>query len=140
MEAELRQESAAAPARIDSAMAWREVVFSVREARRALPYVARIAADAADAFRRVRVSRQGLEAAAARERRRILCELPHPARPRLDCAIDDCNAVGAHLVDIPEGVVSLPAQINGRAVSLLWRLGESIHAPWHDLGELAAVC
>lgn len=148
MTAQLRQISAApALAPVDWRPAWREVVFSVRAARSALPYIARIAADAAAAFHVVRRSREALDVVCAvpamrtdlqrrRDIVRHLCEQRDSALRRLDNAIDDCNSVGVDLIDIPGGIVCLPGEIDGRPVSLLWRLGENVTDAWDDLGAV----
>ena len=47
-------------------------------------------------------------------------------------AIDECNAVGADLVDLEQGVVRLGAEIEGRTVDLTWRLGEPIAGAWRE--------
>lgn len=134
MEAELRQ--AFAPAKVAPRQSWREVVFTVKEARRALPYVARLAADAADAYRIVNESREALGQIAAiadRQLRRTLCEKRDRALRRLDSAIDDCEGVGVHLVDINAGLVCLPGEIEERPVCLLWRVGDEVTDAWGDL-------
>lgn len=134
MEAELRQ--VIAPYKASPRQSWRDVVFTVGEARRALPYVARLAADAADAFRIVNESREALgqiSAIADRNLRRTLCEQRDRALRRLDSAIDDCEGVGAHLVDIDSGLVCLPGEVEDRSVCLLWRVGQDIPSAWSDL-------
>ena len=142
MEAELKQVAATAAAPATSLLregvdgGWRDVVFSVAMARRALPYVARLAADAAEAFRDAQESREALGTVAViadRRRRDDMCERRDKALSRLNSAIDDCNAVGAHLVDIPSGRVSLPGEIDEAPVCLLWRLGEDVGSAWADL-------
>jgi len=143
MEAELRHATTSSvPAglapRQSVGIGWRDVVFSVRAAQRALPYIAGIAADAAEAYRIVQVSREALGTVAViadRRRRLDLCEQRDRALTRLNSAIDDCNAVGAHIVDISSGRVSLPASIDDAPVCLLWRLGDDVGSAWADLVE-----
>lgn len=145
MEAELRHATrSSAPAdlvlREGIGIGWRDVVFSVRTAQRALPYIAGIAADAAAAYRIVQDSREALGTVAViadRRRRLDLCEQRDKALGRLNSAIDDCNAVGAHLVDISNGQVSLPASIDAAPVCLLWRLGDDVGSAWADLACIA---
>ena len=141
MEAELRHATrSSAPAalwlRKGIGAGWRDVVFNVRTAQRALPYIAGIASDAAEAYRVVQASREALGTVAVmadRRRRLDLCEQRDKALSRLNSAIDDCNAVGAHLVDISAGQVSLPASIDDSPVCLLWRLGDDVGNAWADL-------
>ncbi len=136
MEAELRQATSSAAVRVQPRQGWREVVFSVPEARRALPYIARIASDAAEAFCSVHECREALGRIAViadRQRKREVCEQCDRAIRRLNSAIDDCNAVGAHLIDLPNGRVSLPGLIEDRPVCFVWSLGEDVRTAWADL-------
>jgi len=115
---------------------WREALFSVSEARRALPYVARIAADAAHAFHQAMTARARLKAAGQSlpESARLELSRQRDAAVRaLNNAIDDCNAVGADLVNLATGCVSLPCELHGRRACLLWRVGESVAGAWSDL-------
>src|SRR5262245_55782446 len=80
----------------------REVVFSVAEARRALVYVAGIARDAAEAFGIAQSSRMALQCELAKPAQQSLSASRDSALRRLNHAIDDCNAVGADLVDISQ--------------------------------------
>lgn len=112
---------------------WPQVVFSIPEARRALTYLCRVVRDAAAAFHEVQQCRAKLagrlepsEAAAWSARR-------DRALKQLDSATDECNAVRADLLDFSQGLVRFQAQINGRPVSLLWRLGEPVAGAWQEL-------
>jgi hypothetical protein len=140
MEAQLKQAMIPALApptlRESAAGGWRDVVFNVATARRALPYVSRIAADAADAFHIVQSARERLSMVTTRADRRLrvdLCEQRDRALSRLNSAIDECNAVGAHLVDLATGQISLPAMIADVPACLLWRLGDDVSGAWADL-------
>ncbi len=137
MEAELRSNMVSARAPSVAALRvgddWREVVFTVAQARRALPYVARIAQDAAHAFNTVQRCRQLLERAPSRTGRTTLCEHRDQAIQRLDQAIDECNLVGAHLFDLATGSVGFHSEVEGRLTCLLWRLQEPMYQAWRDL-------
>lgn len=120
----------------DTEVGWREVVFSVREAQRALPYVARILRDAAQAYREVQECRQMLATSSITAQQRAeLCDRRDAALHRLNRAIDECNAVGADLLDIPLGRVRFNAILDGRKASLIWRLGDPIDNAWAWLGS-----
>jgi hypothetical protein len=111
---------------------WRTARFSLDEARRALPYLARVVRDASHAYHEAQRWRHQLDAPwTSRERRRLADERDAALR-RLDSAIDECNAVGADLVDLDRGVVRLGAIVDGRAVNLTWRLGEPVTNAWQN--------
>lgn len=117
---------------------WRRVVFTIPQARRALLYVSRVVADAKVAYRcvqecRVELMRVESEQRPTRRLRETLCARRDAALKALDSATDECNAVGAHLVDYSHGTVGFTAEVAGRPVSLLWRLGESIADAWKDV-------
>jgi hypothetical protein len=115
--------------------AWPQIVFTIAEARRALVYLQQVVKDAATAYHEAQDCRAELAVASDRADRLLLSHRRDRALARLSGAADECNAVGADLLDISRGVVRFPAQVDGRAVSLLWRLGEPIHRAWADLGE-----
>ena len=131
MEARLRTLST--PALRSNDLAWREVVFSVEEARRALPYVARVVRDAAIAYQQVQDCRDALRDHVGAQARAQLTERRDAALRTLNAAIDECNAVGADLRDISQGMVRFGAQIDGREVSLSWHMHEPIECAWQSL-------
>lgn len=109
---------------------WREVVFSVSDARRALRYVSAVARDAASAYREAHICRAALQHAASPKDRALLSTQRDEALHRLNLAIDDCNAVGADLLDLAQGKLKFAAEFEGRPVSLIWRVGEPIADAW----------
>lgn len=115
---------------------WREVVFSVDEARRALRYVSAVVRDAAAAYREAQECKQALEVELEPRVRIQLSDQRDAALRRLNAAIDECNAVGVDLKDIFEGVVQFTACIDDRTVRLVWRLGDSIEHAWTE-GQIA---
>jgi len=116
---------------------WHETIFSLAQARRALPYVARVASDAADAFASIQRCRIALQQPCNHERRIQLGQQRDAALQRLNAAIDECNAVGADLIDISIGVIRFNSTLAGRAVSLVWRLGDPVGQPWPGLMDAA---
>ena len=112
---------------------WREVRFTLADARRALPYVARVIEDASQAYLEIQRTRRDLQCRIEPMHRLELDGQRLAALRRLDNAIDECNAVGADLLNIPQGLVRFSAEIEGRWVSLLWRLGESVINAWTSL-------
>lgn len=108
------------------------------QSRRALQYVALVVQDACDAFHTAQSCRAALlqspdASDAARHE-----ALRDQALRRLNAAADECNAVGADLLDISRGLVRFAAEIDGRPVSLLWRLGENTTQAWRDLDTESA--
>ena len=108
-----------------------------RQARapRALPYVARIALDAAEAYRHVQCCRIALDSRMLIAERTAVEDRREEAMRRLNVCIDECNAVGVDLMNIPTGVVRFRSMIRGRLASLVWRLNEPIDSAWQELAE-----
>jgi len=128
-EAEIRQKAAArfAPA---TEGAPRVALFTLAEARRALPYIARVARDASEAFLSAQHCRTSLDVQIKPGHRNLLVRQRDDALHRLNCAIDECNAVGADLIDIAAGIVRFNARVEDRIASLIWRLGEPVESAW----------
>jgi hypothetical protein len=112
---------------------WRQVVFSVSEARRALPYIARVIRDAAEAYHKAQRCRALLDGERLTPARAMLISQLDGALQMLNSATDECNAVGVDVRDLSKGSVAFRADLNGRQVSLLWRLGEPFERAWDDL-------
>lgn len=130
LEVELKPTLARACTTVD--LAWREVIFTIEEARRALPYIARIVKDAAEAFRQVQRCRLAIDNHAPSKQLQLVDDRRIDAIGRLNAAIDECNAVGVDLLNIPRGLVRFSALINGRRVNLLWQLGDHVEDAWPE--------
>ena len=124
------------PIRAPLHLAGRQVLFDVKHARRALPYVARIALDAAEAYRHVQCCRIALDSRMLTAERTAVEDRREEAMRRLNVCIDECNAVGVDLMNIPTGVVRFRSMIRGKLASLVWRLNEPIDTAWQELAEL----
>jgi hypothetical protein len=114
-------------------MEWREVVFSPEQAQRALPYISRVVRDAAAAYATVldcRFALQNDDGAPDSKTHRELCRERDAALAQLNAAIDECNALGADLLDISTGLVRFAGEVDGRSINLLWRLGDSLTDAW----------
>jgi len=111
----------------------RRVVFSVSEARRALPYVARTVKDICEGYATAQQCRAALAQRPAVAQMDWLVHKRDNALHQLNRAIDECNAVGAEVTNISTGAVRFDATTNGLPVSLLWRLGEPTAGNWADL-------
>ncbi len=113
----------------------RRVVFSVSEARSALPYVALTVSDICEGYRTAQECRAALAQRPAAAQMELLVHKRDSALHQLNRAIDDCNAVGTEVTDISTGAVRFDARTNGRPVSLLWRIGEPTTESWADLTD-----
>ena len=113
----------------------RRVVFSVSEARRALPYVARTVGDICEGYQTAQQCRAALAQRPAVAQMEWLVHQRDSALHQLNRAIDECNAVGAEVIDISTGAIRFDARTNGRRLSLLWRLGEPTIGNWAGLTD-----
>jgi len=114
---------------------WRQAQFDVAEARRAVAYLAPVVREAHEAYRTILESRSLLAGAAGGHPQPEIERRRNDALTRLDAACDECNAVGADLIDLRRGLIRLPARVQGRPVSLLWTAGHGIEHLWPELGE-----
>lgn len=112
---------------------WRVVIFTLAEARRALPYVARAVRDVAEAYNQTQTCRHLLAAAATSGQRGRVTQDRDAAIRMLNASIDECNAVGVDLLDLEHGVVRFAALVDDRPVSLIWRLGEPVAGAWANI-------
>lgn len=113
----------------------RRVVFSVAEARRALPYVARTVDDISEGYKTAQRCRAALAQRPTAAQAEWLVFTRDSALRQLNRAIDDCNAVGAEVTDISTGAIRFDARTNRRPVSLLWRIGDPTTGAWADLTD-----
>ena len=130
---ETRMQQALAGRSLARNLAWREVIFDIQTARRALVYISRVSCDAARAFATTQICRQELELTADLALRAELSERRDSALRRLNAAIDECNAAGVDLLDIATGSVGFTADVQDQRTTLVWRLGEPIESAWEDL-------
>ena len=114
----------------------RQVTFSIATARRALPYMARIVEDLSSAFLAAQQNVKRRKQCRSVTERTQLDALFEQDMRRFNGAADEYTAIGADLPDLALGVVRIPSEINGRPLSLIWRLGEPIEGRWRELQEL----
>ena len=132
----MRSSTTHAPVRMQAV--WPQIVFSLQDARRALAYVCRVVRDATESYHEAQRCRRMLSVNPISREAAQFAERRDRALERLNAATDECNAVGADLLDLSLGLVRFPAQIDGQPVSLLWRLGDPMDDPWRDLRENVA--
>jgi len=111
-------------------LAGREMLFTPDQARRALPYMSRLASDAAVAFGSARECRHALLDTREHRQVALLTTRRDDALERLNGVIDEANAVGADLFDIPRKIVRFHGLENGRRVTWLWAVGDPISDQW----------
>ena len=114
--------------------------FTPDEARRTLPLVSRIAADAAAEWGRAKRLHDDLGALGRdgdrHERRRLSRRLVECVR-RLESLSDEAASLGVDLSEYRTGSVTFLSEVAGRTVLLSWRLGEDDVTHYHDLREVA---
>lgn len=110
-------------------------IFTVREANRALPRLARLLRLLQDRYRWLRTNRHRPEYLVGDYK--IVNEgLVDPAYLRallsVRAALKEVEKLGAQVKDINTGLVDFPSRLYGRDVLLCWRLGEEQVKFWHD--------
>ena len=111
------------------------VVFQVSEARRALPYISRAVTDIQHAYKTAKRCRTALKRRLSIDETVCLEQMRDNALMQLNRAIDECDAVGANVVDMVNGTVKFEARTQGKAVSLVWRLGEPTNNTWSEIAD-----
>jgi hypothetical protein len=107
--------------------------FTVADANRALPYVARIVDDITKAYRQVVALRQRIERPQPGDDTDALNHDYEGAIEHINGLIDELQDVGVELKDFQMGLVDFPAVHDGREVYLCWRQGEKQVEAWHEL-------
>jgi hypothetical protein len=110
------------------------ILPTVDEVRRRLPFIIAAAVDASDAYHDLIACRQALRRDVGPPDARATIGIRRDeALRRLDRAIDDCDAVSAHVRDFAALVVSLEARTALGPISLIWRRGECPSSAWRDV-------
>jgi hypothetical protein len=116
--------------------------FSIEQATAMLPLVSVIAKDISQLSRELIDRRRRLEYLLAgrnpndrdvyhEELVQVQAELEKDNR-RLREYLEELRALGVEMADGPEGLVDFPAFLDGRKVTLCWKLGEPEVTYWHD--------
>ena len=109
--------------------------FTLSEARRALPLVRRIAADArATQLERLRLHGElsGQRPVSADEAAALRKDLQRQT-DRLEELVAELTQVGVEMKDPLRGLLDFPARHESRAVYLCWQAGEETVAFWHEV-------
>ncbi len=107
--------------------------FTIDEANRALPYVARVTDDIAAHYQTVIKLRRRVERPRKGDDTDALQREYDQAMDRLSTLIDELQQVGVELKDFELGLVDFPAVHEDREVCLCWKRGEPEIVAWHEV-------
>ena len=107
-------------------MIWHAQLHPATPTRLLWLVVAPIVRDAVEAYHTILHCRQMLAAATQPADVTRWSRLRDQSLRQLNRATDDCNAVGADLLDLSRGLIRFAAMLDDRAVSLLWQLGDAV--------------
>ncbi len=106
--------------------------FTVEEANRALPYVARVVQDVSDWYGRVMDARHRLEMPRPEDDPHAIRDEYDAGWDRLNDLIAELQQVGVELKDFEKGLIDFPCMHDGREICLCWKLGEDQIVAWHE--------
>jgi hypothetical protein len=107
--------------------------FSLEQANKSLPLVARIVADIVSVHQTATTLQGKLESLkSSKEQAKTEKEL-EAKLDRLQSLVDELGEVGCELKDYQTGLVDFTGQHQGREVCLCWKLGEAKIGFWHEL-------
>jgi hypothetical protein len=107
--------------------------FTLEEANRAVPYVSRIVADAAERFTKVVALKNQAENAPTRTDRER-AETEHDVQlEKLVGYVQELQHVGVEIRDLERGLLDFPAVYEGREICLCWLAGEDKVDAWHEV-------
>lgn len=109
--------------------------FTIEEANRALPYVARVVDDLTAGYGDIMELRDQLELAETVRQREAAEDRLEDAMDRLTALADELEQVGVILRHYETGLLDFPAIHDGREVFLCWRKGEAKIIAWHEIDE-----
>lgn len=106
--------------------------FTLDQANRALTYVEPIVRDIQATYRQAVNIQQRLEFPASERETHDLTDEHDRAMAKLSLYVDELVDTGAELKDYELGLIDFPADLDGRPVSLCWKLGEPSITHWHE--------
>lgn len=106
--------------------------FTLAEANRAVPYVARVVDDLVVCHGRVTELRRRIENPEADENREHLEADYETSMERLGTLMAELEHVGVELKDFEKGLLDFPAVHDGREIYLCWHRGEKSVGNWHE--------
>lgn len=106
--------------------------FTLAEANRALPYVARIIGDVRKTYHRAVALQELIDQPAKIERTDALHQEYEAVVDQLNGFVYELKEVGVELKDYDTGLLDFPALHQGREICLCWKHGEEAVAAWHE--------
>ena len=107
--------------------------FTLEQANRAVPYVARIMDDVRQTYRQAVGLQQQLERPMPGDDVSRVQNDYERAVDQLNRYVDELHDVGVELKDYDLGLIDFPAMHEGREVCLCWRPGETQIVAWHEV-------
>ena len=107
--------------------------FSLSEANRALPYVARVVEDITSCYRTAVQLRQHIEHPMPEDCAEKLQSDYDRSMDKLSNLMEELHQVGVELKDFEMGLLDFPAVHDGREVYLCWHRGETNVQAWHEI-------
>lgn len=107
--------------------------FTLSEANRAIPYVARIMTDITDSYTRAVHIRQRMDEPITEADAAAMQNQYEQLMDRLNDLVDEVTQVGCELKDFEKGLLDFPARFQGREIYLCWHLGEPSITHWHEV-------
>lgn len=107
--------------------------FTVEEANRALPYIARVVNDVRERYLHAVQVRQRIERSESDQTVDDLRREYEQLMDQLNAFIDELALVGVELKDFERGLIDFPATHDGREICLCWQHGEEQIIAWHEI-------
>lgn len=107
--------------------------FTLGEANRSLPYVARVIEDLTVCYGRVVEIRQSLANLGPGDNREKLENELESGMDQLSELVDELQQVGVELKDFEKGLLDFPSLHEGREIYLCWHRGEKAVHTWHEI-------
>jgi hypothetical protein len=107
--------------------------FSLEQANRTLPLVARIVADIVQAHKNAATLQSQLDKLQVGVKGHNELERESErAMERLHALLDELYSVGCEIKDFQSGLIDFTGRHQGRDVCLCWKLGETTIGYWHE--------
>jgi hypothetical protein len=107
--------------------------FTLDQANRAVPYVARIMDDVRASYRKAVELQQRLDRPLPGDEQASVQDDYERSVDELNRYVDELHDVGVELKDYDMGLIDFPAMHEGREVCLCWRVGEEKVVAWHEV-------
>ncbi len=106
--------------------------FTLDEANRALPYVARVTKDVRETYQHAVALQERIDRPATGDDSDAMHREYEATIDQLNGFVDELTEVGVELKDYDTGLLDFPALHQGREICLCWRHGEKAVAAWHE--------